>query len=380
MSTGDTITSSTQLRADGEAAAEQLRDEGYVILERTLAPSFVDRLQRDFAELLAAKIGRFGLAPAPRDGRADGNAGVLNDFVPEGGNHDLNRWNMHLPSRSPFFDAGLIDNPRITGVVDGLLGPDWAYYILASDTPYPDAGYQTAHQDYTRFSVAINVPLVDVTAENGPMEVWPRTHRRAAPRGFAPFSPAPHSIGERAMRELVGAAPSRQLVMKRGSVLIRDHRLVHRGTANRTAAPRPMLSMYAVAPGPVPYRLLADVGAVAALAARRAGRGRGATVQHRRLYDLGSVLGRVVEETALSDRDYRRIIPAYVWQGLSAEARHHLRFARIAGRADGLGDLRGTGGLLRQWLDAVREAAMRAPGRPRVPDHYSADGTGAPRS
>lgn len=358
--------------ADAETATETFRREGYVVLDRALPPAFVELVRRDFEALLTAKIGRFGLAPAPRGDRTDGNEGVLNDFVPEGGNHDLNRWNMHLPSRAPFFSPEIVDNPAITGVLDRLLGPDWVYYIIASDTPYPNSGYQTAHQDYTRFSVAINIPLVDVTLDNGPMEVWPRTHRRPGGEdGFAPFSTAPQALDEGTLRRLVQEQPSQRLVMKAGSVLVRDHRLVHRGTANVSDAPRPMLSLYAIAPTPVPHRRLADLGAAAALAARRIGRGRGGAVEHRRLYDLGSVLGRIVEETALSDRDYRRVVPLSLWQSLGANARRHLRFARVEGRPDDTGDARGTSGLLQQWLGAVREAVARREGRPRVPDHYS---------
>ncbi len=356
-----------------EEAAETFRREGYVIIEQALSPAFIDELRADFQKLLLAKVARFELKPAPRDARCKENDGVLNDFQPEGGNHDYNRWNMHLPSQRPFFEPMLIDNPRITGVIDQLLGPDWVYYIIASDIPFPNSGFQTAHQDYTRFSIAINIPLVDVTLENGPMEVWPRTHQPISSAAPAPFSSQPYYLDEPTLKKLVQEIPSQKLTMSRGSVLIRDHRMVHRGTPNLTEVPRYMLSLYCIAADAVPYRLVSDVGATAALAMRRLGRGQGTSVRHRRLFDLGAVLGRVIEECSLSDRDYRRLVPAELWARLSPQARHHLRFARVEGQdwVRGSGSLEGTQALAKRYSQSIAEALQRRVGRPRVPDHYA---------
>ncbi|CAM4521345.1 MULTISPECIES: phytanoyl-CoA dioxygenase family protein [Myxococcus] len=368
-----------------EATAHQteaFRREGYVVIEQALSDDFLDVLRADFEQALHAKVARFDLKPAPRDARCEANDGVLNDFQPDGGNHDFNRWNMHLPSRRPYFEAMLVDNPRITGVIDQLLGPDWVYYIIASDTPFPNAGFQTAHQDYTRFSIAINIPLVDVTPDNGPMEVWPGTHQPPSEGRLAPFTTGAHRIDEPTLKSLVRRIPSRKLVMRRGAVLIRDHRMVHRGTPNLADAPRYMLSLYCIAAEQVPYRLLSDAGATLALSLRRMGRGSGAAVRHRRLFDLGAVLGRVVEECSLSDRDYRRTFSAELWASLGPRARHHLRFARVQGedRVRGQGDLKGSGAFLKRYAQSISEALQRPDGRPRLPDHYAEGrpGTDAP--
>ena len=364
-------------RADGRhlTGAEILRRDGYLVLNDVLSPAFVERLRRDFAEGLQEKIRRFQLAPAARGDGKDRASTVLNDFSPEGGNHDVNRWNMHLPSRSPFFDAELLDNPALTRIVDEVLGEDWVYYILASDTPFSNSGVQPAHQDYSRLSIAINIPLVDVTDANGPMEIWPRTHRRVGPEGHAPFAPAPHAISAAEAQELVRSIASERLLMKAGSVLIRDHRTLHRGTRNATEDPRYMLSLYCVRPHEVPYRALADAGAALALLARRLGRGSGPTVQRKRLYQLGSVLGRVVEECSLTDRDYRRVVPAHVWDGCSAALRGHLRFARHAGPIEqrARGSLAGSKRFAYHCAQAVRDTLFAAEGEPRKADHYAAE-------
>ncbi|WP_437295929.1 phosphotransferase [Sorangium sp. So ce426] len=369
-SAGERVVDARASRADD--AARAFRSEGYVILDDVFSTAFVDELRHDFAALLEAKVARYGLVPAGRGEHVERNDGVLNHFRPEGGNHDINRWNMHLPSRRPFLNPELIDNAQITGVIDALMGPDWVYYLMASDTPYPDSGYQTAHQDFTRFSVAINIPLVDVTADNGPMEVWPGTHRLARDGGLAPFSTDPLALGAQALQSVVRENVPRRLLMQRGSVLIRDHRLVHRGTPNLTRTPRHTLSLYCVAPTAVPFRLLADLGAVAALKVRRLGRGHGAAVEHRRLFELGSVLGRTVEECSMSDRDYRRPIPEQLWSQLSPAAQRRLRFARVSGRSGllGAGSLAGSRHLLVHWAEVVTDAAMRKADLPRVPDYY----------
>jgi ectoine hydroxylase-related dioxygenase (phytanoyl-CoA dioxygenase family) len=357
------------------AGAEILRREGYVVLNDVLSPGFVERLRRELADGLDEKIRRFKLAPATREGGTDRADAVLNDFSPEGGNHDVNRWNMHLPSRSPFFDAELMDNPALTAILDEVLGEDWVYYILASDTPFSNSGVQPAHQDYSRLSIAINIPLVDVTEDNGPMELWPRTHRRAGAHGHAPFDPAPHAVSADESRALVGSLTSERLLMKAGSVLIRDHRVLHRGTRNATGEPRYMLSLYCIRPHEVPYRALADASAAIALLARRLGRGTGPAVQRKRLYQFGSVLGRVVEECSLTDRDYRRVLPAHLWDECSAALRSHLRFARHAGARDGKarGSLAGSKRFAYHWVQAVRDTLLAAGGEPRRADHYAAE-------
>jgi hypothetical protein len=125
----------------------------------------------------------------------------------------------------------------------------------------------------------------------------------------------------------------------------------------------------------VPYRALADAGAAIALLARRLGRGRGPAVQRKRLYQFGSVLGRVVEECSLSDRDYRRVVPAQVWEDCSAVLRGHLRFARHAGTSDrrARGSLAGTRRFAYHWVQTVRDTLFAADGEPRKADHYAAE-------
>lgn len=381
------LTESAPRRASGYAADEWhsgddlrravnlLKQNGYVILKNLLPPELIESLRAEYASALDAKVRRFNLKRvAYYDERGRHNDNVLNDFKPEGGNHDLNRWNMHLPSRLPFFDARVVAHPAVLALLAQVFDGDHVCYLVASDTPYPGAGYQNLHQDFSRFSVALNIPLVDFTDDNAPIEIWPGTHRPDIGGSLAHYSTDSYFIDVERMRQIKATVPSKRLLLGAGSILVRDHRLVHRGTANRSQHPRPMLSIYFASAHAVPYRRVADLGARGALALRRLGRGQGEKIQFPTIFNLGNVLGRVVEECSLSDRDYRRRIPAAVWEQLPPSARHTLRFAareQSAGRAaaaahGSLGGCWAFGLALVQNIKTVLTSALLS--KPREPD------------
>ena len=93
----------------------------------------------------------------------------------------------------------------------------------------PGSDSQPMHQDGPHYNekqhappYAINVflPLVDISVENGGTEFWLATHRLG------------HYDDE---------APSVVLLAKAGTPLLFDYRVRHRGLANRSQTPRPML-------------------------------------------------------------------------------------------------------------------------------------------
>jgi ectoine hydroxylase-related dioxygenase (phytanoyl-CoA dioxygenase family) len=78
----------------------------------------------------------------------------------------------------------------------------------------------------------VDIPLVDFRPDNGAMEIWP---------GGTHLMPPPTDI-EAVVREM----HSEQVIMPAGSLLIRDARMWHRGSPNKSGAPRPnMALMYA---------------------------------------------------------------------------------------------------------------------------------------
>jgi ectoine hydroxylase-related dioxygenase (phytanoyl-CoA dioxygenase family) len=86
--------------------------------------------------------------------------------------------------------------------------------------------------------LVVNVPTVDVSAENGATEIWLGTHRDVTV-GVGGDIEVPDEALE-ARREI---CPPIQPTIRRGSVMIRDVRLWHAGMPNRTAEPRPMIAM-----------------------------------------------------------------------------------------------------------------------------------------
>jgi ectoine hydroxylase-related dioxygenase (phytanoyl-CoA dioxygenase family) len=199
-----------------QALADEIRMNGYVILEDMIPQEKVAGMLERFDALLEAK-------------RAS-----------EPSNRGVNRFQMHLPFEMPFADPILYANPTVLAILENLFGSDMICTYFASDTPFPGSDYQKVHLD-TRlpfpegpygvpvYSVVLNTPLVDFTEENGPLEIWPNgTHLIAQPKD---------------MERLAAKMPSRRLLSKTGSILLRDARLWHRGTPSHGTRSRPNLAI-----------------------------------------------------------------------------------------------------------------------------------------
>ena len=199
-----------------EVHATEVRERGVTVMRRVLPLGLIEDLAAAFPPLLAQAMQRSG---------GQGNRGP-------------HRYYVTLPFAEPWADARIIDNPAITAVVHALLGPDAVLCQLASDTPLDGSVDQEAHRDIgplfpdapaptPAYLLAVNIPLVDVTLQNGPTEAAAGSHLRSDADALA--------------RLASGEAPLVPLPLSRGDVMIRDVRHIHRGTANRTAVPRPMM-------------------------------------------------------------------------------------------------------------------------------------------
>jgi len=153
-------------------------------------------------------------------------------------NRGPSRYYVTLPFQGLWADPAVIDNDDIMAVVEDLVGADGVMQQLASDTPLLGSDFQDLHRDTQLlfpesgvetppYQLAVNFPLVDITLENGPMEYAAGTHMLSKAEGLE--------------RVASGEAPLRPVLMRRGDVMIRDVRHVHRGTPNRTRIPRPMV-------------------------------------------------------------------------------------------------------------------------------------------
>lgn len=199
-----------------QLASQLVAVDGYVIFENALSPDFVATLHAEFLRVFEAYIAR-----------TETNRGA-------------NRYQMHLPFVSPFNAPAVITNPFALPVLDALLGADSVCHYFASDTPLPGSDYQAVHSDIgllypekpfslPAYSVVVNIPLVEFTEENGPLEIWP---------GGTHLMP-----GGTKLQELAPLMKSERVLMPTGSLLIRDMRMWHRGTPNRSLSARPNMAL-----------------------------------------------------------------------------------------------------------------------------------------
>lgn len=340
----------TSSSVDDARAVETFKRDGYVIFEDVLPEDLLRELRTEYEELLRKKQERLGLKRVYFD-RGDQDRYGRPDFIPLGGNHDVNRWNMHLPSRMPFLDPRVFANPRVTNVLDAIMGSDCVLTMMASDVAAPGSQLQEIHQDSFVTRLVANIPLVDCEVANGAIELWPGTHRQSAPNPQGAFDYSRTPLSPERIRDLVSAIPSKRGVMKAGSILLRDQRLLHRGTRNDSAQIRPVLSLLYFAPAEkLPYRACSDLAAWAALRVREitrrlpTGKGQAAVLSR------GNAAGRIIEFMARTDRDYRRPIPRDIWDRLPDRAKRLLRHATIDGGGVGSeqrGSLRASYSMLR---------------------------------
>lgn len=158
----------------------------------------------------------------------------------EGGktSRGASRYYVTFPFEMPFSDPAFYEDPDIIAIVEKLAGKDFVMCQLASDTPVLGSDYQAIHRDCPplfpetgtetpMYQLALNFPLVDVTPDNGPLEIIRGTHMMSREEGMSLIES--------------GKASIEAVSLQMGDVMIRDVRTLHRGTPNKTNEPRPMV-------------------------------------------------------------------------------------------------------------------------------------------
>jgi len=149
------------------------------------------------------------------------------------------RYYLTFPWVPPFADENVFANPALRGVLDRVFAQEYVMVQLGADVPVQGSDYQETHRDFRPlftdrfvtplYAVAVNFPLVDVTEENGPFQMARGTHVLPRDEGLA--------------RIASGEIPMESFPLRRGDLVIRSPLALHRGSPNRTAAPRPMVVM-----------------------------------------------------------------------------------------------------------------------------------------
>lgn len=146
-------------------------------------------------------------------------------------------------------------NSFVLSILSFILGPNPVLHYAQGNTALKTGGElrQPVHSDIDfphpsfPFSFVVNIPLVDMTEENGAMEVWLGSHASTTICDQVLTADQIKGVPVRAIlpsllqRRRAVCPPVRAFVPK-GSIIIRDLRLWHAGIPNRTETPRVMLA------------------------------------------------------------------------------------------------------------------------------------------
>jgi hypothetical protein len=161
------------------------------------------------------------------------------------------RWYVEV---SPEQIGGFIDiatHPWFVAVCEAVLGPDYKIVEIGFDIPFPGAADQPWHRDFAApeatlkgrrlNSLAFNLTAVDTVREMGPFQVAPGTQwddlAGSSDAMFPPREMWPRFV-ERAQEKMP----------QMGDISARSALTIHRGTANRSDQPRPVLVVGVDAP------------------------------------------------------------------------------------------------------------------------------------
>lgn len=199
-----------------DSFAQAVLNDGYCVLPEHFSTATLNVWREAFAPLLDAHIEREGM--------------LLN--------RGPSRYYVTLPFTAPFAEPSIYEDDDILALIELLVGKDAVMCQLATDTPLLGSDYQDVHRDTQPlfpetgqetppYQLAVNFPLVDVTLENGPIEIARGTHMMSKAEGL--------------QRLESGEVALEPVTMQVGDVMVRDVRGLHRGTPNHTAVPRPMV-------------------------------------------------------------------------------------------------------------------------------------------
>ena len=206
-----------------EQAIKALRVDGYVVLENVINHDHLDilreRMDADSQILINAEKW--------------GGAGKLIGHLQQG-----------PPPFAPYIFRDIVANPYVVQVTKELLGPGLYNNFYNGNTNCPGSTTQPLHRDgahlwpnqevaHPTTEVVVNISPQDTSEENGSVEIWPGSHLQVGDGGV-------DEEQEEARRKI---CPPIRGNAKKGSALIRDMRLWHRGVPNPSDKPRHMIAL-----------------------------------------------------------------------------------------------------------------------------------------
>jgi ectoine hydroxylase-related dioxygenase (phytanoyl-CoA dioxygenase family) len=198
----------------------QLETQGFCVLKAHFPNSIIECCRQAFEPILQDYIRANQDAP---------NRGPHRHFLP-------------MPFDPPCFAPEFFFDARVLAITRGAMEDRIVADQWACDVPVKGSTYQEFHADYQRplfpesrdlilptYMLIVSFALIDITPENGPLEIAPGTHR-------LPRYEAKHQID-------LGKIEIKPLPLEIGDVLIRHPWALHRGTPNTTNTPRPLLTI-----------------------------------------------------------------------------------------------------------------------------------------
>ena len=154
------------------------------------------------------------------------------------------RWYVEVqPERIRGF-VDIATHHWFVAVCEAVLGPDYKIVEVGFDIPFPGAADQPWHRDFKApeatlkgrrlNSLAFNLTCIDTRPEHGPFEVAPGTQWDdlvGCPNEMFP----PRELWPRYIDR------AQQKMPRAGDISARSALTIHRGTANRSSEPRPVL-------------------------------------------------------------------------------------------------------------------------------------------
>lgn len=205
-------------------AVQAIREDGYVVIADVIDHDHLDivreRMTADSQKLIAAQKW--------------GGAGRVEGHLQQG-----------PPPFAPYIFRDIVANPFAIQVTHAILGDGLYNRFYNGNANTPGSGTQPLHADgphlwpdltvtHPPATLVVNICPVETTEENGATELWPGTHMIPMNKQHV----SPEMEAER--REI---APPVRALARKGSLLIRDVRLWHRGVPNRSSEIRHMIAM-----------------------------------------------------------------------------------------------------------------------------------------
>ena len=154
------------------------------------------------------------------------------------------------PPFPPYLFRDVLVNDAAIAVTKGVLGSGLKSGFYSGNTALPSPHRQPVHADsgqlwpnlkvaHPAYAIVVNVPLVDMCAENGVTEMWPGTHLDTS----VVFQNGDIKVSPEMLEAQRAIEPPVQPNVKLGSIVLRDIRMWHAGMPNHTQNPRPMIAM-----------------------------------------------------------------------------------------------------------------------------------------